>query len=568
MAIKMVCSDIDGTLLQYGKQELEGEIFEQIRALHQRGILFCPASGRQYTSLRKLFAPVADCCVFLCENGGVIYKDGQCIAKNPMPRALAEEIANDLWDRSNGQGEVMLSGQNTAYLMERGLGMLDRIRFIGNNYQIICTPSEVPEEIVKVSVYLHEGVDAYVDRFVPRWQQANCAVAGPFWIDTTLANKGIGITSICRTLGMDPAEVMAFGDNYNDVTMLDLVGHPYIMDGAAAPLREKYPNHTPRPEDVLRTFLAQEERKNKKERPLSGRTAGVLCRWQRKNLLQDGHEPLDRLGVVVGEEQALAAVQRLNGGHILGGKGEIKQVKVLLHPLLVDGFRDDDHIALQQEAQSRLGCSLAVLGANGRQGRIGEHILAALGKGTPGFDLAAVLFQVFFGCLLLLEDVSLNLVDGGLHSGKVLDVQVAVRAEVGHADGADLAGVVELLHCAVGAVVIAERLMDEQQVQIIGAQFAHGFLNGGLGFFIAGIGDPYLGGEEELFPGQAALGQGSTHAFLIAVGLGCVNAAVADLDGIQHTALGILRRGLVNAVAQLGHFDAVVQCNVFHGFAS
>ena len=84
--------------------------------------------GRQYTSLRKLFAPVADCCVFLCDNGGVIYKDEQCIAKNPMPRALAEEIANDLWTRSDGQGEVMLSGQNTAYLMERGLGMLKRIQ--------------------------------------------------------------------------------------------------------------------------------------------------------------------------------------------------------------------------------------------------------------------------------------------------------------------------------------------------------------------------------------------------------------------------------------------------------
>ena len=69
MSIKLICSDIDGTLLQYGKKELEDEIFEQIRELHRRGILFCPASGRQYTSLRKLFAPVADCCVFLCENG-------------------------------------------------------------------------------------------------------------------------------------------------------------------------------------------------------------------------------------------------------------------------------------------------------------------------------------------------------------------------------------------------------------------------------------------------------------------------------------------------------------------
>ena len=233
MAIKMICSDIDGTLLQYGRKKLEGEIFDQIRALHARGILFCPASGRQYTSLRLLFAPVADCCVFLCENGGVLFKDEHCIAENPMPRALAEEIAHDLWDRSDGQGEVMLSGQNCAYLMERGLGMLDRIQFIGNRYKVISDPSESPEEIGKGSGYLHEGVEKYADRFVPRWQQANCAVAGPYWIDTTTANKGVGVESLCRVLGFAHDEVMAFGDNYNDVAMLDLVGTPYIMDGAA-----------------------------------------------------------------------------------------------------------------------------------------------------------------------------------------------------------------------------------------------------------------------------------------------------------------------------------------------
>ena len=258
MSIRLICSDIDGTLLQYGKKELEGEIFEQIRELHRRGILFCPASGRQYTSLRKLFAPVEDCCVFLCENGGVIYKEEQCIAKNPMPRALAEEIANDLWTNSDGQGEVMLSGQNTGYLMERGMGMLKRIQFIGNRYQIIHDPSEVPEDITKVAVYLHEGSHLYADRFVPRWEKVvNCAVAGPYWIDTTSANKGTGVRSICKTLGIERTDVMAFGDNYNDVPMLDIVGVPYIMDGAAAPLRKKYPNYTPRPEDVLREFLKQ-----------------------------------------------------------------------------------------------------------------------------------------------------------------------------------------------------------------------------------------------------------------------------------------------------------------------
>ena len=254
--IKMVCSDMDGTLLQYGKQNLEGRIFDQIRALAGYGIRFCPASGRQYTSLRRLFAPVADHCVFLCENGAVLYQDGQVIAKTPMPRQMAEEIAWDFWNNTDGQGEVMLSGQNTSYLMERSLGMVDRIKFIGNNYTRITDPAQIPEDIVKVSVYLHDGVDAYADRFVPRWKQANCAVAGPKWIDTTLANKGTGVASLCRVLHLEPDEVMAFGDNYNDVSMLDSVGAPYIMNSAAGELLQRYPNHTACPEDTLDQLLA------------------------------------------------------------------------------------------------------------------------------------------------------------------------------------------------------------------------------------------------------------------------------------------------------------------------
>ena len=258
MAIRLICSDLDGTLLPYGQNAISEQIITQVRALAGRGVLFCPASGRQYTSLCKLFAPVADQCVYLCENGGVVCKDGRVLAKTPMPRPLAEEIARDMWQGSEGRGEVMLSGENRSYLMERGLGMLHRIEEIGNRYTIIRDPADVPEEIVKVSVYLPGGVAEFADRFVPRWKEANAAIAGPYWIDTTLANKGVGVEKLCAALGIDTAEVMAFGDNYNDVAMLDAVGHPYIMDTAAPALRARYPRHTPRPEDVIEKLLAGE----------------------------------------------------------------------------------------------------------------------------------------------------------------------------------------------------------------------------------------------------------------------------------------------------------------------
>ena len=58
--IKMVASDLDGTLLVNGSQSIPEEIFPLIKKLKDMGILFVAASGRQYANMRNLFAPVKD----------------------------------------------------------------------------------------------------------------------------------------------------------------------------------------------------------------------------------------------------------------------------------------------------------------------------------------------------------------------------------------------------------------------------------------------------------------------------------------------------------------------------
>ena len=49
--IKLIASDLDGTLLKNGAQMLSPEIFELIPALKEKGIHFVAASGRQYACL-------------------------------------------------------------------------------------------------------------------------------------------------------------------------------------------------------------------------------------------------------------------------------------------------------------------------------------------------------------------------------------------------------------------------------------------------------------------------------------------------------------------------------------
>ena len=229
--IRLVASDIDGTLLQGGARALSDELFGLIRVLKKRGILFCAASGRQYRSMRALFAQAEDDIAYLCENGAIVYRGGSVVSKLAMERADALALIGQI--QAQEQCEVLISGADTSYLIPKH--------------------PDIPEDILKVSAYCRDGAASHAQTLGAPWKAAySVAVAGEKWLDFTRADKGTGLAALCGELGVRPQEVIAFGDNFNDVPMLDLVGSPYIMQGAVPALLERYPMQCARVEDVLR----------------------------------------------------------------------------------------------------------------------------------------------------------------------------------------------------------------------------------------------------------------------------------------------------------------------------
>ncbi len=260
--IRLIASDIDGTLLHGEQTEISPVIFQEIRRLREQGILFCPASGRQYSSLRRLFAPVADELIYLCENGAVVYgpgNPGPMLCKTPMSRARALELCGDILSLPGR--EVLISGANTSYLCPKHPDIVDHIRyFVGNNTVLLSTPEEITEDIIKVSAYCRDGAAGTEPLLSPKWgSEFRCAVAGEKWLDFTLADKGTGLAQLCSALGISLDETAAFGDNYNDLPMLRLAGSPYIMEHAAPELRSQFPRHCRRVEDILPAIRAGNE---------------------------------------------------------------------------------------------------------------------------------------------------------------------------------------------------------------------------------------------------------------------------------------------------------------------
>lgn len=71
--IKMVVSDMDGTLLNSNHQVSE-QFFELFKELQSRDITFVAASGRQYNSIIDKLAPIKDEIIVIAENGGFAKK--------------------------------------------------------------------------------------------------------------------------------------------------------------------------------------------------------------------------------------------------------------------------------------------------------------------------------------------------------------------------------------------------------------------------------------------------------------------------------------------------------------
>lgn len=64
----------------------------------------------------------------------------------------------------------------------------------------------------------------------------------------------MGLGQLCKTLGIGFDEVMAFGDSYNDLPMLQKVGQSYLVTSAAPELQARVAGSCKAVLDILRTL--------------------------------------------------------------------------------------------------------------------------------------------------------------------------------------------------------------------------------------------------------------------------------------------------------------------------
>ena len=233
--ILAVASDFDGTIIKEGMSAPPSVFFEVVEKLLAQNIPFIAASGRQYANLRRMLHPVADRIQYNAENGCLVIYGGKVIHKSVIPADTAMELASDM--QLYPDARILVSGENTSYIVTDDTAYVDLLRnFYHNNVMILKNYQEIPEDIIKMSIYWEKGIPErperiFHDKYDRRLQVTD---GGNGWLDFNGpgTGKGEALEILCRHMGIPVSQVAAFGDNENDLTMLKKAGVSYAVASA------------------------------------------------------------------------------------------------------------------------------------------------------------------------------------------------------------------------------------------------------------------------------------------------------------------------------------------------
>lgn len=259
--IKLVASDLDGTLLRGKAQSLSPRSVDLVRKLTGQGIRFIAASGRQYANERLLFGEVQDSISYIAENGALCAHNGQILFRHVLDEELRLRIIDEI--RKKPGCDILLSREDTCVIEGTNPAFVHHICDVMNyKAEIVDDIKTVKGPFIKIAVAgmtaSQQEIQDYLrhlqDRFAP---EMRAVTSGNFWIDfiPPAVNKGTALQMFLDYFNIRPEECVALGDQQNDIEMLELAGTSYAMSGAAPHVAEHAAHTTDCAEDVLEQLL-------------------------------------------------------------------------------------------------------------------------------------------------------------------------------------------------------------------------------------------------------------------------------------------------------------------------
>jgi len=252
--VRLLASDIDGTLLN-PQFQISPDDLAALRRAHESGIEIVLVTGRRHTFALPIARQLGFDFWLISSNGAVTRSlTGETFHRDLMPQEVCRELCSAMQDfRSN---TVLTFDKETkgAIVIER----LDELnasirRWLEKNMEFI--DFVVPIERALITDPVQAMFCGSTARMVEALQALEASgmngkitVLRTEYPDRDLSmidvlnsgcSKGHALARWAAHRGYRREQVMAIGDNHNDIEMLEFAGHPVIMGNACEELRAR-----------------------------------------------------------------------------------------------------------------------------------------------------------------------------------------------------------------------------------------------------------------------------------------------------------------------------------------
>jgi Cof subfamily protein (haloacid dehalogenase superfamily) len=230
MAFKMIVLDLDDTLLRDDLTISDRTCASLLRA-QTEGLRVVLASGRPTGAIWRYAREleIDRHGGFLISFNGAVVTDGAS-GKTLFQKALSKETIHELYDLSVTHGTLILTYVDDKIVTPQANEWADvEQRLTGMEIRVVPDfKAAVQVDCIK-AILLQEPTYLQVvsEKLRPLVQDhLNMVISKPFFLEFTGKDidKRHSLARLCETLDIQPSEVIAFGDSYNDVGMIEFAG--------------------------------------------------------------------------------------------------------------------------------------------------------------------------------------------------------------------------------------------------------------------------------------------------------------------------------------------------------
>jgi len=253
--VRLIAIDIDGTLLDSNFQ-VSSRNLDTLRKANSLGVEIALATGRRHTFALPVARALGFDLTLISSNGAVTRtSDGTLFHRDPLPLTTAIELVAHMTDFRRNL-VVTFDGEEPGSLVLETLEELNASikKWMEKNAQYIRFVSPIEDGLSG------EPIQAMFCGTVGRMTAAQTQLKKNSALLTRITvlktqydardlcmldvlnkgcTKGAALRRWAAFKNYKPTEVMAIGDNYNDIEMLEFAGHSYIMGNATEELRDR-----------------------------------------------------------------------------------------------------------------------------------------------------------------------------------------------------------------------------------------------------------------------------------------------------------------------------------------